>query len=80
MKPSLISLFTKECVHSLLSLRQVRDSKMNIAKPDDVPIPYDDVKNPCRTSYGYPNAGTSHSLGAAALLLSLALLMGILAL
>ncbi|TNM91010.1 hypothetical protein fugu_003299 [Takifugu bimaculatus] len=58
----------------------VRDSKVNSTKPDDVPIPYDDVQNPCRTSYGYPNAGTSHSFGAAALLLSLAVLTEILAL
>lgn len=53
---------------------------MNSTKPDDVPIPYDDVKNPCRTSYGYPSAGTSHSFGVAALLLSLFVLMEILAL
>lgn len=67
-------------VNNLFSLHQVRDSKVNSTKPDDVPIPYDDVQNPCRTSYGYPNAGTSHSFGAAALLLSLAVLTEILAL
>lgn len=67
-------------MNSPFSLRQIRDSKVNSTKPDDVPIPYDDVKNPCRTSYGYTNAGTSHSFGVAALLLSLVILMEILAL
>lgn len=67
-------------VNGLFSLRQVRDSKVNSTRPDDVPIPYDDVKNPCRTSYGYTSAGTSHSLGAAALLLSLLVLTEALAL
>lgn len=67
-------------MNAVLSRCQVRNSKVNSTKPDDVPIPYDDVKNLCRTSYGYPNAGTSQSFSTTALLLSLALLMGILAL
>ncbi|XP_040897553.1 dipeptidase 1 [Toxotes jaculatrix] len=41
--------------------------------PDDVPIPYEEVKNSCRTHYGYPNAGAVHSLSTLALLLALAL-------
>ncbi|CAF94449.1 unnamed protein product, partial [Tetraodon nigroviridis] len=60
----------------LSEAEKVRDSKVNSTKPDDVPIPYEDVENPCRTSYGYPSAGTSPSFSAAALLLSGALLVG----
>ncbi|XP_057702685.1 dipeptidase 1 [Corythoichthys intestinalis] len=42
--------------------------------PDDVPIPYDEVKNPCRTSTGYSRGGISPSpLSLAALLITLAL-------
>ncbi|XP_068178995.1 dipeptidase 1 [Antennarius striatus] len=47
----------------------IRDSKVNITKPDDVPIPYDEVQNPCRTSFGYSNAEHTHSLSIVALLL-----------
>ncbi|XP_035538326.1 dipeptidase 1 [Morone saxatilis] len=50
----------------------VRDS-LNGKNPDDVPIPSDEVKNTCRTSYGYRNAGPAHSLSTLALLLTLAL-------
>ncbi|XP_071344821.1 dipeptidase 1 [Trachinotus anak] len=46
---------------------------LNSLSPDDVPIPYEEVMNPCRTSYGYPNAGAVHSLSSLALLLTLAL-------
>lgn len=67
-------------MNTVLFPLQIRDLKVNTTKPDDVPISYNDVKNPCRTSYGYPNAGTSQSFSTVALLLSLALLMGILAL
>lgn len=66
-------------MNSVLSLCQIRNSKVNSSKPDDKPIPYDDVKNPCRTSYGYPNVGTSQSFSMSVLLLSLALLVGVLA-
>ncbi|XP_068568898.1 dipeptidase 1 [Cebidichthys violaceus] len=50
----------------------VRDS-LKGKSPDDVPIPYDEVKNTCRTSYGYRNAGAVPSLGTLALVLTLAL-------
>lgn len=53
-------------------MRQVRDG-LKAKRPDDVPIPFDEVKNPCRTSYGYSNAGAVHSLGTLALALTLAL-------
>ncbi|XP_054626878.1 dipeptidase 1 [Dunckerocampus dactyliophorus] len=54
---------------------EVRDS-LSSNKPDDVPIPYSEVKNPCRTSYGYDdkgNGGIIHSLSIMSLLLSLTL-------
>lgn len=53
-------------------VHQVRNSKMN-AIPDDVPIPYEEVQNPCRTSYGYPNAAAAGYLSTLTLLLTLAL-------
>ncbi|KAM3877054.1 dipeptidase 1 [Diretmus argenteus] len=60
----------------LREVERVRDS-LNGTNPDDVPIPYDEVKSSCRTSYGYPdnpdNAGAVPSLSSLALLLSLAL-------
>ncbi|XP_041077258.1 dipeptidase 1-like [Polyodon spathula] len=46
-------------------VEKVRDS-MNTTKPYEVPIPYADVVNPCRTMYGYPpqgNAGSMINLG-----------------
>ncbi|TDH16993.1 hypothetical protein EPR50_G00003750 [Perca flavescens] len=55
----------------LREAEKVRDS-LNGTTPDDVPIPYDEVKNSCRTSYGYPNAGAVHSLSTLVLLLTLA--------
>lgn len=60
---------------SFIFVCQVRDS-LRDTNPDDVPIPYDEVKNSCRTSYGYPtdaSAGAVHSLSTLALLLTLAL-------
>ncbi len=53
---------------------QVRDS-LNGMSPDDVPIPYDEVKNPCRTGLGYQPVAAANSLrlSALALLLTLAL-------
>ncbi|XP_073321136.1 dipeptidase 1 [Pagrus major] len=46
-------------------------------KPDDVPIPYAEVKNSCRTSHGYPDVeeptGAANSLSTLALQLTLAL-------
>lgn len=56
----------------LRKAEEVRDSLQG-ASPDDVPIPYDEVKNSCRTSHGYANAGAVHSLSTLALLLTLAL-------
>ncbi|KAM9765750.1 dipeptidase 1 [Menidia menidia] len=53
-------------------VEEVRDS-MSAGMPDDVPIPYDEVKNTCRTSFGYPDAGAVHTVSAAVLLLALAL-------
>nr|XP_046245537.1 dipeptidase 1 isoform X2 [Scatophagus argus]XP_046245545.1 dipeptidase 1 isoform X2 [Scatophagus argus]XP_046245554.1 dipeptidase 1 isoform X2 [Scatophagus argus] len=53
------------------AVEAVRDSKVHSAIPDDVPIPYNEVVNPCRTSYGYHNAGAAHSLSTLALLLAL---------
>ncbi|XP_033897709.3 dipeptidase 1 [Acipenser ruthenus] len=46
-------------------VEKVRDS-MSSVKPYEVPIPYAEVVNPCRTMYGYPpqdNAGSMVSLG-----------------
>lgn len=53
-------------------LFQVRDS-LKDTSPDGVPIPYDDVRSPCRTGYGYPVTGASPSRGTPALMLILAL-------
>ncbi|KAG7235097.1 hypothetical protein INR49_003221 [Caranx melampygus] len=55
-------------------VERVRD-RLNTTSPDDVPIPYQEVKNPCRTSYGYPNVdnGAIRSLSSLTLLLPLAL-------
>ncbi|XP_047219258.1 dipeptidase 1 [Girardinichthys multiradiatus] len=52
-------------------VEEIRDS-MASSLPDDVPIPYDDVNNPCRTSYGYLDSGAVHSLSILTLLLALA--------
>ncbi|XP_061598056.1 dipeptidase 1 [Cololabis saira] len=49
---------------------------LNNRPPDDVPIPYEEVQNPCRTSFGYRNAGAVHSLSTLVLLLALALQAG----
>ncbi|KAA8595739.1 hypothetical protein FQN60_011030, partial [Etheostoma spectabile] len=57
----------------LSEAEKVRDS-LKGKSPDDVPIPYDEVKNSCRTSYGYRSAGTVHSLSTLVLFLTLALL------
>lgn len=57
-------------------VEKVRDSMSN-EMPDDVPIPKEDVQNPCRTSFGYPSTGGSngsaHSLSTLVLLITLAL-------
>ncbi|XP_056134974.1 dipeptidase 1 [Lampris incognitus] len=58
----------------LKEVETIRDS-LSGTSLDDVPIPYDEVKNSCRTSYGYPdpgNAGAIPSLSLLALLLTLA--------
>ncbi|TNN80523.1 Dipeptidase 1 [Liparis tanakae] len=56
----------------LSQAERVRDG-LQAKRPDDVPIPLDEVKNPCRTRYGYPNAAAAPSLGTLALALTLAL-------
>lgn len=35
---------------------------MKNVQPDDLPIPYDEVQNPCRTSYGYAENGATSTL------------------
>ncbi|XP_061133139.1 dipeptidase 1 [Syngnathus typhle] len=50
---------------------EVRDSLSKLM-PDDLPIPLDEVKNPCRTNDGYPNSGTLSSLSMAVVLSTLA--------
>uniref|UniRef100_A0A672ZWN2 Dipeptidase n=1 Tax=Sphaeramia orbicularis TaxID=375764 RepID=A0A672ZWN2_9TELE len=60
----------------LREVEEVRDS-LNATSPDDVPIPYDEVQNSCRTNYGYPDppesGGAVHVFSTAALLLTLTL-------
>ncbi|XP_054465497.1 dipeptidase 1 [Anoplopoma fimbria] len=56
----------------LSNAEKVRDS-LKRKSPDDVPIPYKEVENSCRTSYGYPSAGAIQSLSTLALVLTLAL-------
>ncbi|KAM7015451.1 dipeptidase 1 [Tautogolabrus adspersus] len=56
----------------LKEAEQVRDSLKN-TRPDDVPIPYDEVKNTCRTSYGYQISGAIRPLSSVALVLTLVL-------
>ncbi|XP_026022089.1 dipeptidase 1 [Astatotilapia calliptera] len=57
-------------------VEKVRDSMSNEI-PDDVPIPNEDVQNPCRTSFGYPSTtgsnGSAQSLSTLALLITLVL-------
>ncbi|KAM9366977.1 dipeptidase 1 [Symphorus nematophorus] len=58
----------------LRETEKVRDG-LSTHSPDDVPIPYDEVKNSCRTSYGYSVAtGAAHSLSTLGPLLTLAIL------
>lgn len=56
----------------LRETENVRDS-LNGTIPDDNPIPYEEVQNPCRTSYGYDvqNQGAVSSFTAVTLLLTL---------
>nr|ACQ57922.1 Dipeptidase 1 precursor [Anoplopoma fimbria] len=56
----------------LSNAEKVRDS-LKRKSPDDVPIPYKEVENSCRTSYGYHSAGAIQSLSTLALVLTLAL-------
>ncbi|KAJ0056588.1 hypothetical protein NL108_010508 [Boleophthalmus pectinirostris] len=53
-------------------VEKVRDS-LSSSPPDDVPIPYEQVENPCRTSYGYnvTNHAPEHHLAIVTLLLPL---------
>lgn len=57
----------------LREVEEVRDS-LTATSPDDVPIPYDEVQNPCRTNDGYPDPpksrGAGHVFSTAALLLT----------
>ncbi|XP_033843722.1 dipeptidase 1 [Periophthalmus magnuspinnatus] len=54
---------------------EIRDS-LRSREPDDAPIPYEQVENPCRTSYGYdvPNRAPVHLLSAVTVLLPVAFL------
>ncbi|KAL6112981.1 dpep1 [Pungitius sinensis] len=66
----------KNLLRVLSQAEKVRDA-LTWKSPDDVPIPYDEVKNSCRTSYGYNpeedhSAAADHSLSALSLLLTLA--------
>ncbi|XP_076879581.1 dipeptidase 1 isoform X1 [Brachyhypopomus gauderio] len=57
-------------------VEMVRDTLTNTS-PDDEPIPLEQVKNPCRTDYGYPPQPSSArvpSLGAPALVSTVALI------
>lgn len=58
----------------LQETEKVRDS-LKGKHPDDVPIPYEQVENTCRTSYGYdvPNQAAVHPLTALTLLLTVSL-------
>ncbi|XP_053721754.1 dipeptidase 1 [Synchiropus splendidus] len=51
-------------------VEDVRDT-LKAKDPDDVPIPYEEVVNPCRTSHGYPNAAPVPLLSRLTLLLTL---------
>ncbi|KAM9816821.1 dipeptidase 1 [Neosynchiropus ocellatus] len=51
-------------------VEDVRDT-LKSKSPDDVPIPYEEVMNPCRTSHGYPNAASVPLLSRLTLLLTL---------
>ncbi|XP_061670930.1 dipeptidase 1 isoform X1 [Syngnathoides biaculeatus] len=51
---------------------EIRDSLSKLS-PDDVPIPYDEVKNSCRTGDAYSNSGAFPSLSITALFLTLPL-------
>ncbi|KAG5269976.1 hypothetical protein AALO_G00187250 [Alosa alosa] len=63
-------------------VEEVRDG-LKSELPGDTPIPLDEVKNPCRTDYGYPtptdNAGPRLAHTPSALVLSLLLLTALLA-
>ncbi|KAG9341377.1 hypothetical protein JZ751_019483 [Albula glossodonta] len=59
----------------LREVERVRDSLKN-DRPDDVPIPYEQVENACRTSYGYqPLDSSGNSVSQGPLLLALAALL-----
>ncbi|CAJ1049800.1 dipeptidase 1 isoform X2 [Xyrichtys novacula] len=53
-------------------VEKVRDD-LRKTQPDDVPIPYEEVENTCRTSHGYQDSGAVRPLSTVALLLTLAL-------
>ncbi|XP_062327044.1 dipeptidase 1 isoform X1 [Osmerus eperlanus] len=59
--------------------REVEKVRNNLrdSHPDDLPIPYSEVKNTCRTSYGYPDPDSGgHVLTLSPLALLLALVLG----
>lgn len=58
----------------LEATEKVRDD-LKGQHPDDLPIPYEQVENTCRTSYGYdvPNQAAVHPLAAVTLLLIVSL-------
>ncbi|XP_064168566.1 dipeptidase 1-like [Anguilla rostrata] len=59
----------------LKDVERVRDS-LTKDQPDDVPIPYEQVENACRTNYGYfPLDNTGHSASQSPLVLALATLL-----
>lgn len=69
-----VTVFERLLPDTLIFVRQVRDSQSGLS-PDDVPIPYEEVKNPCRTNFALPitGAGAVHATSAVALLLPVAL-------
>ncbi|CAL1603756.1 unnamed protein product [Knipowitschia caucasica] len=62
----------------LREAEKVRDN-LSSRVPDDLPIPYEQVENPCRTSYGYdvPNQAAVHQLATFSLLITVLLLQAL---
>ncbi|XP_034536348.1 dipeptidase 1 isoform X2 [Notolabrus celidotus] len=56
----------------LKKTEEVRDAQRS-KKPDDVPIPYNEVENTCRTSYGYQISGAARPFSTLPLVLALVL-------
>lgn len=68
------SALGENLIRVMRAVEGVRDT-MKKQNPDDVPIPYEDVQNGCRTSHGYKveNAGAVNPISTLALLLTLIL-------